>query len=236
MSPKNPWAKAAFSSHKMLTLAWPSFTKLPPHEMQATVPLPRFANPAPLAAWAPASSQPKPVLSTNTKRDSAMGLARPLVGLPRASTLRNALAVLEPNSGGSMFLINSFEPFGLWHLLFVPLRSLRIPFLVFSLVASSLSVIFLPHALPNTPALLTALLSLASAARSKHFTSKGTASGSVLGSPLHACRPFFYGILRNNQPANPRRAPCLPLRAARAFGGPARAARLSNGLPCLGHR
>ena len=48
-------------------------------------------------------------------------------------------------------------------------------------------------------------------------------------------RPFFYGILRNNQPANPRRAPCLPLRAARAFGGPARAERLSNALPCHGH-
>lgn len=113
MSPKKPSIKAAFSSHKMLTLAWPSFTKLPPHEMQATVPLRRSASPAPLAAWLPASSQPKPVLSTSTKRDSAMGLARPLVGLPRAATLRTALAVLEPNSGGSMFIINSFEPFGL---------------------------------------------------------------------------------------------------------------------------
>jgi len=48
-------------------------------------------------------------------------------------------------------------------------------------------------------------------------------------------RPFFYGILRDNQLANPRHAPCLPLRAARAFGSPARAKRLSNALPCHEH-
>ena len=67
-----PVASASFSNPRMLTPAEPVFTKLPPHDMQATAPLGRATTPAPLALWSPASSQPKPVLSTNTKRDATM--------------------------------------------------------------------------------------------------------------------------------------------------------------------